>query len=208
MNQKKQLLFPLFFFFLFFPIEAQKSAFRNETPHELRAGIGIYPLAFEEWGCEEIYYNDYNYNYSPNYYAGDKVHSPSINLAYSYRLNYRFSFEANFSYARTDQKYYDFYSDRRISKESQQYFSIMPVVRLHWYTSRWISLYSSAGIGWYLYREASKPANWRQKRSENRLSGTFNYFGITVGKRLYGYTELSVGTTGMVLIGVGYRLHK
>lgn len=207
MNQKKQLLFPLLFFLPFLPMEAQESKFRNETPHELRVGIGVYPIAFDEWGCDEGNYYD-DYNLWPDSYAGDRVHSPSINLAYSYRLNYRFSFEANFSYARTDQKYHNFYSDRKVGKESEQYFSVIPVVRFHWYTNRWISLYSSAGIGWYIYHKDSKIAGWQQKRSENRMSGTFNYFGITVGKRLYGYTELSMGTTGVLLVGVGYRLNK
>lgn len=207
MNQKKWLLFLLLSSPFYLPLKAQKSAFRNDNPHELRAGIGIYPLELAEWGCE---WEDWEWDYYniANYYQGDRIHSPSINLAYVYRLNYRFSLEANLSYARTDQKFYDLYSDRKVGKENQQYFSIMPVARIHWYTNRLISIYSSAGIGWCIYHKNTNQPEWQQKRTESRMSGTFNYFGITVGKRIYGYAELSAGTTGVFLMGMGYRLNK
>ncbi len=84
----------------------------------------------------------------------------------------------------------------------------MPTVRFDWLRLDILRCYSRVGVGacYYLDREVYDDPTDRDIENDV-LTAAFDttIVGIAVGRKLYGYTEICMGTTGVLRAGIGYR---
>lgn len=172
------------------------------TGHELRIGAGAFsrPGYPKEWSCrgyqgETI---DDSSVRSRMHYAG------SYSIAYVYRFNRLVSFGLTAVWALNYDNIKDIDSGIRYT-DYNHYIGFMPTVRLHWFNSRWVELYSAGGIGVGVdYYKSNKPNDSYHDAAFN-LRGQITPFGITVGRRLFGFAEFGYGAQGIIVGGIGYK---
>jgi hypothetical protein len=193
---------------------AQKSSFTPE--HEFRLGIGAYPLA------ESL---DYLYNKNDDYlssyihyelnssiyegmktYYGPKTFTGSISAGYTFNVLRWLSVGATFTYAGSFQKEYDRITNQALGRFNSNHLYFMPIVRFTYLNLPLIRLYSQVGAGasYVSYQHTEKKYNYTEKG----ISAQVTIFGISVGKQLFGFTELlGTGVQGSLVVGVGYRFN-
>lgn len=181
--------------------------------HELRFGVGAYGVGYVILGYTGCYdgapmfrggYSLQDFEFS-KIYADAEYYTGVYSLNYSYRFNRTVSFGAALSYAGVTRRYRSIADDSSAGGDNRHFFSVMPLLRLYWLNSRYVSLYSSVGLGVTVERDVEKFGNRRLVHNEILFAGQFSPFGITVGKRLYGFAEFGVGTQGVIIGGIGYR---
>lgn len=93
---------------------------------------------------------------------------------------------------------FDTGTSARIRRTSGCSVTILPQARIHWFNREWCRMYSSAGFG--------LTAGGFDGRSETSAAGQIVPFGITFGKRFFGFAEVGAGTLYLGgKFGVGYR---
>lgn len=169
--------------------------------HELRLGLGIQPL------IPDVYI-DYELSSSRSSvfnYQANQVKAPSFNADWSYRLRHWLSLGAMVSFGGIYRKYNDSFDDIHLFTYRREFLSLMPIVRFYWFNSRSVNFYSSVGFG--LGVSSVKNNKGYEGIHELALlpSYTLNFFGISVGRKLFGYTELGFSSSGIIQFGIGYR---
>lgn len=181
--------------------------------HELRFGAGAYGVGYTILGYTGCYdgspmfrggYSLQDFEFS-KIYADAEYYTGVYSLNYSYRFNRTVSFGAALCYAGVTRRYRSIADDSSAGGDNRHFFSVMPLLRLYWLNSRYVCLYSSVGLGVTVERDIEKFGNRRLVHTETMFAGQFSPLGITVGKRLYGFAELGVGTQGVIIGGIGYR---
>lgn len=181
--------------------------------HELRFGAGAYGVGYTILGYTGCYddapmfrggYSLQNFEFS-KIYADAEYYTGVYSLNYSYRFNRTVSFGAVLSCAGVTQRYRSIADDSQAGGYNRHFVSVMPLLRLYWLNSRYVCLYSSVGLGVTVERNVEKFGNRRWVHSGILFAGQLSPLGITVGKRLYGFAELGVGTQGVIIGGIGYR---
>lgn len=176
--------------------------------HELRLGMGYLPLAttIDFWTIHD------NASFYPGTeatsYLGKKTYTPAFSLAYSYRLKRWLSLGLGFTYACSYQNTYDLFTDRKMIRDYKYYVSITPTVRFHWVRAKYVNLYSSLGLGIGYYVTTEKNRGNKTRSVEPGPSLDFNFIGIAVGHKLFGYTELAASSEGIIRFGIGYRFNN
>ena len=202
--KKQILLCTLLMFYLIAPTTAQNNEIPK--PHEMRVSIGG-NLGIGD-GRSLIAYDYYGDNYSfGQYYHGDLMGTPKINLTYYYQLKKWFAIGVIADYYSTWQSNYSMVDDELTKKDRWRVFSIVPTVRFNWLNSKVVGLYSSAGLGlgYRIHTDIDKEVNITYKSRSLILAGEFIPFGITVGKTAFGFFEMGASNIGFVKIGFGYR---
>lgn len=160
---------------------------RIEYRHDLRAGIGL------GRDTKHIQTSGTEFSYSPNLY-----------VYYGYRIVKGLKVTATVSH----------YKYKGHSKAStpdftnrESHFRISPAVQYEWFNRGIVTMYSDAGL--------TVDVTSREYKTDGIITddGTYTYvrpnvtpFGITVGKKLFGFAELfSFGPRGFFNMGVGYR---
>ncbi len=168
----------------------------------VRIGIGIppLPLAFET----EVYDSALP-GYGEKIYSLEKTTTASFNVGYGYRVAKRFSVEIMASYFGSREPIYHIYTDQKLGTDTDNYLSIMPIVRWHWFNSEFVSLYSAAGFGFASYWGNERTGSSFRRDQELGASIQLTYIGISVGRRLFGFTELGASTSGIIQGGIGYK---
>lgn len=175
--------------------------------HELRLGIGYFPLAT----TIDFWTNHNNASFYPGIevtnYPGKKSYTPAFSLSYSYQLKKWLSLGLGFTYACSYQNTYDLFTDRKIVRDYKYYVGITPTIRFHWVRAKYVDLYSSLGLGIGYYATTEKKKGNKIRSVETGPSFDFNFIGIAVGHKLFGYTEIAVGSEGVIRFGIGYRFN-
>lgn len=136
------------------------------------------------------------------YYEGPLRTSGAISAVYVYRLKRWLEVGASLTYA----GYYR--SVRRASdggvawRLHDNYFTVMPLVRISWLNRTSVRLYSSFQMGWQRNSERRGFNEWHE---ENYVAVQVTLFGVSVGRRFFGYAECGIGMRGLAVAGVGYR---
>lgn len=188
--------------------------------HDLRLTVGAYPLLNGDY----YWFNPcYDYDYFTTCPVYDDLHDISYTLgsvcgdtktAGAYSLSYMFSPVKWFSvgayatYANTNYKHYDRRSGQRIGKTNIDHFLFTPTVRFTYLNRPIVRLYSQVGIGVAHMTENGKyddGSRIYEKYDETYLSIQMTMFGVSVGRRLYGFAEVAVGSIGCLNAGIGYR---
>lgn len=173
---------------------------------ELRLSWGAMPLDYVNLNYEESYHA-YFYNSiashiaNTRYYGGDGYLSGAVNLTYTYRFRKWFELSGVLTYSGYFRNYYDKYTDALAFRGSDNQISIMPYVRFVWVHTNLVRLYSGAGLG-----VSFVAGSWNGQRSLEVLPAfALTPIGITVGTYVYGLAEVSIGNTGMITLGIGYK---
>jgi len=191
--------------------------------HDLRLTVGAYPLLngdyYGSW-WEPVYYDDF---YTPSYPNFNGLHDISYNsgsvygdtkTAGSYSLSYMFSPVKWFSvgayatYANMNYKHYDRRTGQRIGKTNIDHFLLTPTVRFTYLNRPVVRLYSQVGIGIGHLTENGKyddGSKIHETLGETYCSIQSTLFGVSVGRRLYGFAEVAIGSIGCINAGIGYR---
>lgn len=93
---------------------------------------------------------------------------------------------------------YDSQTDLRKGRENGMTMTLMPQARFTWMRKDIYNMYSSIGVG--------LTGGGFEGRSDMHLAAQCIPFGITIGRRIFGFAEIGFGTIyngGM--IGLGYR---
>lgn len=176
---------------------------------ELRLSWGAWPLdnttTVNGWG--HSYPSYYRYSMiadmiaSTRYYGGDAYISGAVNLTYTYRFKKWFELSGVLTYSGYYRNYYDKYTEALAFKGSDNQISIMPYVRFVWVHTNLVRLYSGAGLG-----VSFLAGSWGDQRSLAVLPAfAVTPIGITVGTYVYGLAEVSIGNTGTITLGIGYK---
>ena len=83
-------------------------------------------------------------------------------------------------------------------------FTLMPTLRFAWYRRGIVQLYSGLGVGVVV-------SHTNNVYSDNtRLTASYDvtFFGVSVGRNLFGYFDLGAGMRGVFSFGLGYRFNK
>lgn len=164
---------------------------RIEYRHDLRAGIGL-PTPKYFGSCNGIT-TEYS---NPNLYVyyGYRIHKGwKATVALSHYTNHEFTKEPQSGYPNINDR--------------ESHFRITPAVQYEWFNRGLVTMYSDIGL--------TVEFTAKEYKTDGVITddGRYTYvrpnvtpFGITVGKKLFGFAELfSFGPRGFFNMGVGYR---
>ncbi len=124
-------------------------------------------------------------------------------LSYDYRFKKWFDLGATVSYYG---EYSDLYSSdgwSPVRRDRTHYISVMPVVRFTWLNKNWVRMYSSFGLGATI--EHGRRYYDDRPYRDVLVALQFTPIGISVGRSLFGFAEIGVGSQGVLMMGVGYK---
>ena len=170
---------------------ARRDAVRAElfaSRHQLQVGIGAYPL------------NPFTFGGSSHDFADPVVTAPIMpiyHVQYLYRVKRGFQIGATLAANPTRYTYSPRYLDREKYSwsEWEENMGVQIDLRWHYFNSRLVTLYGSAGGGVVF-------------NFNGPVKGLFGFspLGIAVGRTWFGYAECGFfGVRGMIHGGVGYR---
>lgn len=179
-----------------------------EHPQNIKISLGygnvMFSSTFDHCDYLEMPENDF-YNYKIT--RGDKIHTPVFYFSYSYRIKRWFALEINAGYAETYQKFYDTWTEQQIGKYRNRMFYILPKAKFFFVSTKIVSLYSGAGIGYACYdRKVSGQTTRVTSGNITEPALELTYFGMEIGYRFYGTFEVGLSNTGFIKMGIGYRL--
>ena len=129
---------------------------------------------------------------------------PVFGLEYSSNLTTVIGFGAGvyYGYYQTPVSIPQDGADGLLRTEHSHYMQVMARVRFNWLNREYFRMYSAVGLGFGLHH--SNDCGYVNREMFPLLQLT--YFGISVGKKVYGFAECGVGMqyTG-IMAGLGYR---
>lgn len=189
---------------LLFAQDGAKYNWKNNR-QDIRLGWGVgMPFLSNVYGNYHDSYHHYETIFdrydSHLIYDGNRHNIGAINVDYSYRFSKRFALGVSLTFSAETQKTCDIFSDAVLDKRNNYHIGITPTIYLYWVNLNMVRVYSAAsmGVGYMMSRG-------NQKYNETVFNGQLTYGGVEVGRKLYGYSELSVGTMGLVKVGMGYK---
>lgn len=182
------------------------------TPdHEFRLGVGAYPLIYDisesKYPTYGFQSNDLSHTYDRNLiYAGPEYVTGSLSLGYVYNIKRWLSAGATVSYYGRYRTYYDRITDARLGSHNMHNISITPTVRFTYLNRKYVSLYSSVGLGLGVCTVSGNVEGVGREATELFFTGHITPFGVSAGNKVFGFAEvLGLGNQGAFVIGVGYK---
>lgn len=163
--------------------------------HEVSLSVGAMPSSdfFTR-------YDDYIPDYVPMNYKSPTYTAGAWTAAYGYNFKKWLYVGGAVSWYGEFSAVYSNVDNSKIRKDSYSLVSVMPTVRFTWLNRKWVRMYSAAGLGVSIETER------HDMRYRNAyVGGKLTPVGIMVGRSLYGFAELSIGTQGLAIAGIGYR---
>ena len=163
--------------------------------HELRLSVGCVPINHD-------YFTTYDFIGNPLLRHGATYTAGLWSLSYGYRFNKWFDLSVAVSYYGEYSAVYSNLDNSKIHPDNMHAISILPVARFTWLNRKWVRMYSSLALGAYIEVEQGA-----RTYTERYVGGQLTPVGITVGKSLFGFAEIGIGTQGLATIGLGYRFN-
>lgn len=169
--------------------------------HEFQGGIGVLPIApgvddFDYiWGCD----CDWDWrtlDLLDRECHGNLYTTGDLSVSYGYYFWRWFKLGMDVSYTRFWQSYPG-------GKESSTYTTLMPFIHFHWFNRFVVSMYSGMGIGVDFIHHKDSGILENERRTDVGLQ--FTFYGISVGRRWFGFAEAGIGNLGILRGGFGYR---
>ena len=193
-------------------IERQTESF---TPyHDFRIGIGA--VLFENLDLSYGFYNDepllHNNNNNiidfdaPTSYRGMVNTNGIINANYTLQATKSFGIGISASHISFYNDILDAESNLKVGKGIRNRMALYPSARLTWWRMQNFKIYSEVGLGLGLTTD-SETINGEYSLTLNRfVSGHVTALGISLGKKLYFYSNLiGFGNGGYFGLGMGYK---
>lgn len=188
---------------------AQQESLVNTSHHELRLTVGALIDGDSFFGIAgwNGFYNSCPNAFHPETYDGNLYGTPVLSLSYHYQVKRWFSLGVAASFHTEYQRSYYFINDAPIYKDRSTYFAITPIARFDWFRWDFIKLYSSIGLGFGLNVDKGHSYDSNQSYKEKEIGVTLDIvpMGITMGRKVYGFAEVGVGSLGFLRAGIGYR---
>lgn len=94
-----------------------------------------------------------------------------------------------------------------LSTTTERHLMLVPTVRFTYLNRPLVRLYSSigAGVGFCRKRSRNVDGHIEANRNERFCPAEVTIFGVSVGRRLFGFAELSTGSLGVCSAGIGYK---
>lgn len=151
--------------------------------------------------------------FSPDTYSSGVMATPTISIGYKYRIVKWFWLGATVSYTGFFETIYDRVSNKKYSTLNSHILTIMPEVRFSWLNKKYVTLYSGIGLGvnfifddvYYSENTAHIKAGHRTDYVGHSFTGQLTFAGVHVGREWYGFTEIGIGTRGIIQAGFGYN---
>lgn len=178
-------------------------SFRKD--HEIRVGVGAFPFSW--WGYESGIFSDCCWDdwRSPiidledNHADGDLYIAGSFFAGYHVQMLKWLQLGLAVSHTR-------FWREHPGGRQKSSYTTVMPVVNFTWVNRGIVKLYSGIGVGLDFISERNPQLEDYASSVDAGFQLTF--VGLTVGRRLFGFTEFGMGNHGFFTIGMGYRFKK
>ncbi len=175
--------------------------------HEFRLSVGAYSMVTDAFNVNTHSFDINIPSWGEEFdttkeYKGAITTSCAVALAYDYRIGRLFDMGVALAYTNVGFKRYSNVDGSVIEKIHTHHFSILPTARLTWLNRRSVRLYSSCSLGIDLIATNSNKTHKRVG-----VAGQFSPFGIAVGRSLFGFAEVGVGTQGSLIVGLGYAFN-
>lgn len=195
----------LLLLFIVANISVSAKDWREDSYHEFRISAGA---NIEDAITFMIPYDYCNHSPYSNYYSGDLIGTPIINLSYNYQVKRWLSIGITASYCGRFKDMYEVYSGDKISKNKWQTFYITPIIRFDWLRLKSFKLYSNIGLGIGQEYESSKDikSDYKYRSTLTNLSIDINPIGMSIGRKVFVFFEAGPSTIGFVKGGIGYRV--
>ena len=180
-----------------------------QPQHEIRIGIGCKPFEAANISFGDAWFDfDYpiiDFN-AKDYYSGARYTTNAIFGEYVYQANSWFGVGATLTYFSYFNNYYTAENDSYVGRNIINHFSVFPTLRFSWLKRPAFSMYTSLGLGMRFVSESDRIRNVETTDYRNGISGQFTLLGLTIGKKVYCFSDLStIGTQGFITVGLGYR---
>lgn len=184
--------------------------------HDIQIGIGDPIFAGLLTNSEKIlrYIKNDDPFYSPDSWFKQDVFrdysytTGAISAGYSYRLAKWLWVGGTVGYAGFHTNYTDRVTRKKAGADHTNFFMIMPSVRFSWINTRIVTLYSGLSLGYALatIRSYNDISGKTDSRIEHHAAFQITAVGVHVGTKWYGFTEIGVGTQGIISAGFGCQL--
>lgn len=171
------------------PVAAQDFA----RQHEVSLSVGWLPSPT----------NFTKYDYNAFYHRGATYTGGAWTAAYGYSFKKWLQVGGSITYYGEFGSVHNNLDDSKVRNESCNLIFITPTVRFAWLNRNWVRLYSTVGISYGLAIE-----KYGNTYTSHGLSCQLTPIGIIVGKSLYGFAELGIGSQGIAKVGIGYRFNN
>lgn len=188
-------------------VESQDDAVRYRKPlvagtHELRLGIAYSALTASMEYTTDHWWNPH---WDDAYSVGDYVVGSPSWLTFGVEGGRWYKdwlyFGGALVWSGGFSGIYDYSAYKRVDTYSYNSYSLLPVVRFAWLRRGIVQLYSGLGFGLSV-------AHFDRPTSVGvDVNAAFDvtFIGISVGRNLFGYFDISGGSRGAISLGVGYR---
>ena len=174
--------------------------------HEAQFGLGDPVIYFGE-AYDEYYYSPYEKDinwFGSDAYTKTRIYTPAISATYHYRLLKWLSVGGFVSYSGTFSQKTNIITGEDESLQDH-FITIAPSVRFTYMNRKYVTLYSGLAAG-ITYQISVNDMNTRMIWSS--LGAQLTAFGVSVGHKWFGYTEVGYGNKGIVTAGFGYRFNS
>ena len=193
---------------------AAKGQDSDEMVVSIRGAISGSPITAKDYFARSYSYNYYNSlsTYYGDYY-GPSYTSGAITLGADIRLLKWFAIGLDIN---TTPIWHDRYhkDDSKVARETGVALTILPMAKFYYFRRPIVMLYGRLGMGFGKYFNfSSLQYNYRDSNGARhfvdesfKFEAQFVPFGIEVGKKVFWYAELGVGTVYIGgQTGIGYR---
>lgn len=163
--------------------------------HDVSLSVGLLP--------SPTYYTSYDYAFLPSTHRGAIYTCGAWSAAYGYNFKNWLQVGGAVTYYGEFGSVHSNFDDSKVRNESYNLVAVTPTVRFSWLNRKWVRLYSTVGLGYGVIVEKSYSTC-----TTHILSYQLTPVGINVGKSLYGFAELGIGTQGVAKVGIGYRFNN
>lgn len=176
----------------------------QELPHryEVRLGWSGYPVGDDNQfvGVNNHGFYSYDHSISDIFSEYDGTTYMTGNIVGEFNIHFKkwFTFSLGFAANGIWKDVYSSQTDQKLRRENGWTATVLPQARFNWVRQEIVKVYSSVGAG---IRAGSF-----DEREDILLAGQIVPIGINVGKKVFGFAELGIGTVYIGgMFGVGYR---
>ena len=171
--------------------------------HEIRLGVGAFPYSWwgYEWEGGEFYdsWNEPAIDLQDRRRETDLYIAGSFFASYDYQVLKWLQLGMAVSYTR-------FWQNYSTAKSTSSYTTVIPFVNITWLNRGIVKMYSGVGVGLDFISEKDSGVCVDKFTVDPGFQLTF--VGISLGRRLFGFTEVGLGNHGIFTVGMGYRFKK
>jgi hypothetical protein len=166
--------------------------------HSVQVGLGIGDI-FSTFFERRITERDIDY------YKRQVKSSKIFFTSYSYRAKKWLALETRLSYKFSRTDYNNIYTLDPYSHNNEHQLYLGVIGKFKWLNTKIVSLYSSVGLC-YLYKIDKDFSNGATEVAKTiEVLPHITYIGISVGRRVYGFSEFGIQPSGILSFGIGYR---